>query len=92
MIRNFKSKGLEGLFTKGDSSKVNQPHLKRIRILLSILNQAKELRDLNVPGGGLHPLKGELQGFYSLMITGNWRLIFRFEEGEVFDVDYLDYH
>jgi len=92
MIRSFKNKGLEALFVKGDSSKVSQAHLKKLSMVLSILHQAKELRDLNFPGGGLHQLKGEYQGFYSLKVSGNWRLVFRFEDGDVLDLNYLDYH
>ena len=92
MIKNFKNKGLEGLFVKGDASKVSQAHLKKLRMILSILDQAKELRDLNFPGGGLHSLKGEYEGFYSLRVSGNWRLVFRFEDGDVLDLNYLDYH
>jgi len=92
MIRSFKSKGLEGLFTRGDLSKINQAHSKRLKMLLSMLHQAKGLSDLNFPGGGFHPLKGDLQGQYALKVSGNWRLTFRFEDENVFDLDYKDYH
>lgn len=92
MIATFKNKGLEALFVKGDPSRVIQSHLKKLKFLLSMLNQAKELRDLAFPGSNLHPLKGKLKGYYSIAVTGNWRLIFRFEDGIIFDLDYLDHH
>ena len=92
MIINFKNKGLEALFVKGDTSKVNQNHLKKLKFLLSMLSQAKELRDLAFPGSKLHPLKGNLTGYHSIGVSGNWRLVFRFEDGDVLDLDYLDYH
>jgi proteic killer suppression protein len=50
------------------------------------------ISDMNYPGSDLHPLKGNLKNFFSVSVSGNWRVIFRFENGEVFDVDYLDYH
>lgn len=50
------------------------------------------IADMSYPGAGLHPLKRNLKYLFSVNVSGNWRIIFRFEKGEVFDVDYLDYH
>jgi proteic killer suppression protein len=57
-----------------------------------LLHGAEKVEDLNYPGAGLHPLKGDLKGYWSVMVTGNYRIIFRFENGNAHLVDYLDYH
>ena len=64
---------------------------KLIRILAA-LEAAKSLDELDAPGWGLHKLKGILKNYYALKVSGNWRLTFRFEEGDVYEVDYMDYH
>ena len=92
MIKSFKSKGLEKLFTRGDGSKLNQAHLKRIRRILLILNNAKILEDVNIPGLRLHKLKGDLKNKYSLDVSGNFRIHFKFVDGDIEDVDYEDTH
>lgn len=92
MIQSFKHKSLQLYFEKGDSSKLKQSHLKRLRLILAKLHTAVAIKDMNFPGAGLHPLKGEKKDFWSLTVSGNWRLIFRFENGDAYDVDYLDYH
>lgn len=66
--------------------------LERIRLILSTLHAAQEIEGMNVPGFNLHPLKGELKGFWSVTIHANWRIIFKFEDGNAFDVDFIDYH
>jgi proteic killer suppression protein len=60
--------------------------------MLARLDQATEPHHLAVPGCRLHPLKGDLAGYWSITVSGNWRIIFRFEQGEATDVDLLDYH
>ena len=65
---------------------------KRITLALADLDDADRPSDLNLPGYRLHPLKGELKGFWSITISANWRIIFRFETGDAFDVDLIDYH
>tara|TARA_R110000737_G_scaffold351222_1_gene392766 strand:- start:5502 stop:5780 length:279 start_codon:yes stop_codon:yes gene_type:complete len=92
VIISIKSKALERFLIKGDVSGVNQMHVKKLRRLVSRLNVASDLNDLSFPGSGFHPLKGELKGYYALSVSGNWRLVFRFEKGDVIDLDYLDYH
>ena len=92
MIESIRHKGLRELFEKGRSAKIQQDHKKRLQLILTILNAAKEVRDLNFPGSGLHQLKGDLDGYWSLRVSGNWRLVFRFEDGDAIDIDYVDYH
>ena len=92
MIESFKSKGLQLFFEKGDHSKIKSDHRKRIRLILTLLQAASEVTDMNFPGSDFHALKGNYQDFWSVKVSGNWRIIFRFKNGNVFDVDYLDYH
>ena len=92
MILSFKHKGLKRLFDEDDTRKVNQDHVKRLTRILAALDAADSPEQLDAPGWGLHKLKGELKDFYAVKVSGNWRVIFRFEDGDVLDVDYLDYH
>ncbi|MFW5762313.1 MAG: type II toxin-antitoxin system RelE/ParE family toxin [Cyclobacteriaceae bacterium] len=94
MIVSFKHKGLELFFTKGNGSKLNPKHLKRIRQILTVLHSADKIQDIDVPGYDLHPLKGKYKGAWAVKVSGNYRIVFEFIESkiEVIDVDYLDYH
>ena len=94
MIKSFKSKALRLLWEKNDSSKLPFSQLKRISLALQIIDDLEEVpQDLgNLVSWRPHPLKGDLQGFWSLDITGNYRIIFRFENKNAFDLDYLDTH
>ncbi len=92
MLRMFRHRGLKRLFERGDKSKLRGDQVERIEEILSRLDAASGARDLNTPGYRLHPLKGEMQGFWSIRVTANWRIVFRFEEGDACDVDLTDYH
>ena len=92
MIKTFKHKGLQNFFESGDFSKIRPEHRKRLRLILTIINAAKEVRDINFPGSNLHKLSGKYQLLWSVNVSGNWRIIFKFEDGDVYDLDYLDYH
>jgi len=92
MIRSFKHKGLEKFFTTGAKSGIRPEHATRLRLLLARLNAARIAGDMNLPGSRLHPLAGEYKGHWAVSVSGNWRLLFKFEDGEPVDVDYKDYH
>ena len=92
MIVSIQHKGLRLLWTKNDASKLPPKQVPKIRNVLMLLHTAEKVEDMNFPGSGLPPLKGELKGFWSVTVTGNYRMIFKFENGEVHLVDYLDYH
>ncbi len=92
MIKSFKHKGLEKLFLYGDASKINQDHLKRIKLILAIIHKAKVINDINFIGANLHGLKGERQGTWSVTVRANWRITFRFEDGNAYILNYEDYH
>ena len=92
MILTIRHRGLKRLYQRGDASGVSATQLSRIEDVLAHLDQAARPRDLDLPGYRLHPLKGELRGFWSVSISGNWRVIFRMENGDAHDVDLADYH
>jgi toxin HigB-1 len=92
MIKSFRHKGLELFYRCGSKAGIQAHHAVRLRLQLTALDAATRPRDLGVPGWRLHPLTGDLQGFHSLTVSGNWRLIFRFVGNNVELVDYLDYH
>ncbi len=92
MIRTFKHRGLKRLYERGDQGKVSTEHLELIEDILAFLVIAEKPQDLAKPGYNLHPLKGNFKGFWSVKVSGNWRIIFRFKNGDAFDVDLIDYH
>ncbi len=92
MIRNIRHKGLAALYYEDKSRGINQSHAKRLRQILALLDSAITVEDMDAPGLRLHMLKGDLAGIYAVNVSGNWRVTFRFERGDVFDVDYVDYH
>ncbi|HVU56492.1 MAG TPA: type II toxin-antitoxin system RelE/ParE family toxin [Puia sp.] len=92
MIASIQHKGLKLLWTKNDPSKLPAGQIKKIRNILTLLHSAEKVEDLTYPGAGLHLLKGGLKSYWSLTVTGNYRIIFEFENGNAHLVDYLDYH
>ena len=92
MIERFKHKGLRLLFENDDRSKVRVDQAARLRLILAALNAAGRIEDMNQPTFRLHPLKGEFKGFWAVTVRANWRIIFRFENGDACDVEMLDYH
>ena len=80
------------LYARGDSSRVRADQAQRIALALADLDSASKPSDLDLPGYRLHPLKGNMRGYWSISISANWRIIFRFEDGDVYDVDLVDYH
>jgi toxin HigB-1 len=92
VIRTFAQKGLRRFYERGDRSKLPADMADRIAVLLAALDEAEVIDDLNRPSFRLHPLKGDLKGVWSVTVRANWRIIFRFSEGDVWDVDFTDYH
>jgi proteic killer suppression protein len=92
VIRSFAHKGLREFFENGSNAGIRPEHKKRLRLVLGVLNAAVRVQDMTLPGLDLHRLKGRLSGFWSVSISGNWRVIFRFEDREALNVDYVDYH
>jgi len=92
MIKGFKHKGLEEFFTTGSTKGVQARQSAKLRIQLAMLNASTEIGDMDKPGWGLHQLKGQRSGIWSTKVSGNWRLTFRFEDGDAYIVNYEDYH
>ena len=92
MIRSFRHRGLRRLFLRGDRKQVRPDQWNRIEDILARLNVVDRAEEVALPGYRLHPLKGDLQGFWSVAVSGNWRIIFRFEDGDAYEVDLIDYH
>jgi proteic killer suppression protein len=92
MIKSWKHKGLRQFFETGNKAGIKPEHEKRLKIILQRLSAAISATDMNTPGMRLHKLSGDLAGFYSVSVSGNWRLIFRFDQQDAQDVDYVDYH
>lgn len=92
MILGFKHRGLRRLYEDDDRRGLNPEHVEKVRRVLAHLDQALLPEDLDLPGYRLHPLKGDLAGYFSITIRANWRIVFRFVGQDVADVDYRDYH
>jgi len=92
VIRSIRHKGLKRLYEDDDHRGVVGQHAEKLRDILARLDASTTIADMDLPGFRLHSLKGALQGFWSVTVRANWRVIFRFVEGEALDVDYLDYH
>ena len=92
MIRSVRHKGLKRLYEDDDPRGVISQHVGKLRDIIARLDAAGTVADMDVPGFRLHPLKGEFQGFWAVTARSNWRVIFRFVEGDALDVDYVDYH
>ncbi|MDR1043740.1 MAG: type II toxin-antitoxin system RelE/ParE family toxin [Candidatus Adiutrix sp.] len=92
MIKSFAHKGLEDLFYKGSTKGIQTLHADKLRRLLDRLDAAGVVQDMDYPGSGLHQLKGDLKQHWSVKVSGNWRLTFRFENGDAYVVNYQDYH
>jgi proteic killer suppression protein len=92
MIRSIKHRGLKRLFERDDRSGIRPDLVDTVQEILTVLDDAATPQGLNLPGYRLHPLKGDFKGFWSVTVRANWRIIFRFEETDAFDVELIDYH
>lgn len=92
MIRSFRHKGLEAFYLRGTKRGVRPEHERRLRAILLALASAGTPSDMGLPGLRLHPLTGRWRGYHAVSVSGNWRVVFRFEGRDVLDVDYVDYH
>ncbi len=92
MIKSFIHKGLQKFYENGTTKGIQFAHAKKIKMRLSALDTALIIEDLAIPGFNLHQLKGERADIYSIKVNGNWRITFRFDDGDVEIVNYEDYH
>ena len=92
MIKSFKHKGLEKFYSKGATSGIRGKHAKKLRMQLAALDTAHSIDDLDILGYRLHPLEGQREGIWSITVSANWRLTFEFSDGNIYILDYEDYH
>ncbi len=92
MIKSFKHKGLQAFYENGSSSGIQAHHRQKLRMQLVALDTATVIDDLDLPSYHLHPLKGDMKGLWSIEVNKNWRLTFEFKAGDVYIVNYEDYH
>jgi toxin HigB-1 len=92
MIRSFKHRGLKRLHERDDRRGIRPDLVGTIEEILTVLDNASTPQDLHLPGYRLHALKGDWKGFWSVTVRANWRIIFRFEDEDAFDVELIDYH
>lgn len=92
MIISFAHKGLENFFITGSKAGVRPDHARKLQRQLALLNVSKVPKEMDYPGWKLHQLTGQMSGYWSIWVSGNWRLTFRFSGENAEIVDYQDYH
>lgn len=92
MIKSFAHKGLERFFRTGNKSGIMTQHAKRLRLILTNLEQVEKINDMDLPELELHELKGSRKGIWSVKVSGNWRITFRIVDSNAEIVHYEDYH
>lgn len=92
MIKSFKHKGLEKFYESGSTKGIQANHAKKLRIQLIALDTAQSIDDMDIPGYRLHKLTGDKRGIWTITVNANWRLTFEFDEGNVYILNYEDYH
>lgn len=92
MIKSFKHRGLEKLFLYDDPSGINPEHLEKAERILFAIDSTNIVSDLKLASYKLHPLKGNMKGIWSITVRANWRITFKFEDGNAYILNYEDYH
>jgi proteic killer suppression protein len=92
MIKSFKHKGLEKFYASGNTRGIQSNHAKKLRMQLAALDTAQSIDDMDIPGYRLHQLTGDRKGIWPISVNANWRLTFEFEDGNVYILNYEDYH
>ncbi len=92
MIKSFKHKGLEILFYKGSIKGIQPKHKTRLEDILDLLDAMIQIQDMNFPGSKLHKLEPKKDNIWSVTVSGNWRVTFKFIDGDAYEVNYTDYH
>lgn len=92
MIKSFIHKGLENFFYDGTKKGIQSQHAQKLSDILDRLNAAHSATDMKYPGSDLHQLKGKMKELWAVKVSGNWRVVFSFKEGNAHNVNYIDYH
>lgn len=92
MIRGFSHKGLKTFYETGETTGIQPIHYKKLQLILARLEAIHKPEDMNLPGFDFHKLRGDMKGFYTVSVNKNWRIIFKFDGKDAYDVKYVDYH
>ena len=92
MISSIKHKGLREFYESGSKKGIQPEQASRLRLMLAALESAQVIEDMDIPGYRLHALKGKMKNRWSVSVSGNWRLTFEFRDGNVYLLNYEDYH
>ena len=92
MIKSFSHKGLKDFFYDGAKIGIQPKHANKLAAILDRLHATDDIRDMNYPGSGLHLLLPKKEGRWAVKVSGNWRITFRFKDGDAYEVNYEDYH
>ena len=92
MIKSFVHKGLEDFFYDGTKKGIQAKHARKLALVLDLLDAAHKISDMNFPGSSLHPLEPKKQNRWAVKVSGNWRVTFIFEDGDAYNINYIDYH
>ncbi|MCP4353052.1 MAG: Killer protein [Desulfobacterales bacterium] len=92
MIRSFNHKGLKDLYLMGSKKGVQAKHIDKITDILDVIDAAAVIGDINFPELDLHQLQPKKDNIWAVKVSGAWRITFKFENGDAYIVDYLNYH
>jgi toxin HigB-1 len=92
VIKSIRHKGLRRFYETGSTAGIQAAHAKKIRLELTALDTATKIKDMAIPGFQLHPLKGDRRDEWSISVSGNWRITFKFRDGHAYELNYEDYH
>lgn len=92
MIVSFAHKGLERFFLTGNAVGIQPKHAERLRLILAVIDSAESIDGIRLPSLKLHKLKGDRKDIWAVTVQANWRVTFRFVNGNAEIVNYEDYH
>lgn len=92
MIKSFAHKGVENFFYTGSKKGIQAQHAQKLADILDRLDASSDVTDMKFPGSDLHQLKGKMKGLWAVKVSGNWRIVFSYKEGDAYNVNYIDYH
>jgi toxin HigB-1 len=92
VIESFRSKTLKRLWTRNDPRGIRPNWVRKVRDILSALDEAERPEELDLPTFGFHPLSGDKAGRYAVWVSRNWRVTFGWRDGTAVEIDLEDYH
>lgn len=92
MIKSFLHKGLKSFYETGKTAGIQAIHQRKLQLVLARLDSIHRAEDMNLPGLSFHKLTGDMKGYYAVSVNKNWRIVFKFDGKDAYNVDYMDYH